>query len=191
MGRRGGIDTRIAAWWDAVIAGEADKAHPIYGEDLSARVKNGRLELSGRLARPDREKLVREARSRIGRGIQEVDHTHLYVADNREKPGILEQTLVAAFPDRPTATLARTVVLERSRATPMADAIVDRRRAGNLRNLVPAEFVDDLKKRLERGDALLVMTVDETDAFRVRALLEQETRSTWTVATPPAVSGHG
>jgi len=188
MGRKGDIDSRVAAWWDAVIAGEADEAHPIHGEDLSVRVKSGRLELSGHLARPeDRDELVRQARSRIGHGIHEVDDTHLRVADHREKRGVLEQSLVAAFPDRATATLARKVVLERSRVTPLVDAIIDRDHAADLRDLVRAEFVDDLKKRIERGEALLVVTVDETDAFKVRALLEEETRSTWTIATPPAV----
>jgi hypothetical protein len=192
MGRKGDMDSRVSAWWDAVIAGEADEAHPIHGENLSARVKNGRLELSGRLARPnDRNELVMQARSRIGHGIREVDDTHLRVADHRERRGVLEQTLVAAFPDRGTATLARKVVLERSRITPLLETIVDHDHAANLRDLVPAEFVDDLKKRIERGEALLVLRVDETDAFTMRALLEEETRSTWTIATPPAVNARG
>jgi len=192
MGRKGDIDSRVAAWWDAVIAGEAGESHPIHGEALSVRVKNGRLELSGHLDRPaDRDELVRQARSRIGHGIHEVDDTHLRVAGRREKRGILEQTLVAAFLDRATATLARKVVLERSRITPLVDTIVDRDHAAKLRDLVPAEFVDDLKKRVQRGEALLVLRVDETDAFTMRALLEEETRSTWTIATPPAVSARG
>jgi hypothetical protein len=31
----------------------------------------------------------------------------------------------------------------------------------------------------------LILTIDETEAFRVRELLEEDTRSEWTIATPP------
>jgi hypothetical protein len=35
---------------------------------------------------------------------------------------------------------------------------------------------------------VLVMRVDETDAFTVRGLIEEETRCHWTLATPPEVA---
>ena len=53
---------------------------------------------------------------------------------------------------------------------------------------MPADYLDDARKHLERGAALLIMRVDETLAFRVRGLLEEDTRSQWTVATPPELS---
>jgi hypothetical protein len=43
----------------------------------------------------------------------------------------------------------------------------------------------DVRKAFDSGRAVLVLRVDETSAFRVRELLAQETRSLWTVATPP------
>jgi hypothetical protein len=44
------------------------------------------------------------------------------------------------------------------------------------------------RKALDPGQALLLLTVDETEVFRVRELLEEDTRSEWTVASPPQLS---
>ena len=186
------MDPRVAAWWDAVLAGEVGEAHPILGDRISVRVAGGRLLVSGELDRPeDRRRLVKEARAHIGRGIRTVDASRLRVAERSEKPGVLDQTLVAAFPNRATAELARKLVLEHGRADARDEAIVDRAGSARLRALLPAGFVGDAQKRLERGEALVVLRVDETDAFRVRALLEEETRSTWTIATPPEPARRG
>jgi len=68
------------------------------------------------------DELVKQARARIGRGIQELDASHLEVADYHETPALLDQRLIAAFPDRETAELPRKFVLERSRLTPRSAA---------------------------------------------------------------------
>jgi hypothetical protein len=53
------MDERIAAWWDAVLAGEPDEPHPILGEHVSVRLDRDRLELRGTLERrEDRQELV-------------------------------------------------------------------------------------------------------------------------------------
>lgn len=175
-----------------MLAGETDEPHPVLGDRVSVRVAGERLVISGQLDRnEDRDELVKQARARIGRGIQELDTTHLKVADRHETPGLLDQTMIAAFPDPETAELACKFVLERSRVTPNQQAIVDRRNAGDLRKLLPEEFVEDARRRLESGDALLVLRVDETDAFLVREILEEDTRSSWTIATPPSLISPG
>ena len=176
-----------------MLAGETGEAHPIFGDQVKVHLREGRLTLSGDLdRREDRSALLRQASSRIGRGINHVDASALRVADRHEKAGILEQTLVAAYPDRATAGLARKLVLEHSRVAPKEEGIVDHADARRLRELVPKEFVDDATKRIEHGDALLILRVDETAGFKVRELLEEDTRSTWTIATPPRLSsGNG
>ena len=185
---REGDGSGIAHWWNAVLAGETGEPHPVLGDRVSVRVAGERLVISGQLDRSeDRDELVKQARARIGRGIKELDTSHLKVADRHETPGLLDQTLIAAFPDRDTAELACKFVLERSRVTPYQQAIVDRRNAGDLGKLLPEGFVEDARRHVENGDALLVMRVDETDVFLVREILEEDTRSSWTIATPPSV----
>lgn len=175
----------IDAWWASVLAGEVSEPHPVYG-DLKVRLDGGRLRLSAELeSEADRNELVSQARARIGHGIDRVDVSRLTVASRHEKPGILHQTLVSAFPNRAAAEFARAFVLKHSRVTPIRDEVVDSAHASRLAGLLPGEFIDDAGKALDSGEAVLVLRVDETTAFRVRELLEEETRSLWTIAAPP------
>jgi hypothetical protein len=178
----------VNAWWASVLAGDVYEPHPIYGS-LKAQLDGGRLRLSGELENEvDRNELVRQARERIGHGIDRVDVSRLTVASNHEKPGILSQTLVSAFPNREAAEFARAFVLKHSRIAPLEDQIVDSTHADSLRTLLPEEFIDDAGKALDSGEALLILRVDETAAFRVRELLEEDTRSEWTIAVPPQLN---
>lgn len=148
----------------------------------------GRISLSGELESiADREELVRQARQRVGHGIDQVDVSGLRVVRRDEKPGILEQTLISAFPGREAAAFAREFVLKHSRVVPMQSDIVDGGSAERLRALLPEDVARDTGKALESGHALLVLRVDETEAFKVRELLQEDTRSAWTVVMPPRV----
>ena len=185
VARSAGVDARVAAWWDAVLAGDNGEPHPIFGSDVSARIKDGCLVLSGTLLeRSDREQLARQARSRIGRGFHDVDASRLRVADRTEKKGLLDQVLIAAYPDAGTARRACKFVVEHSRVKTKRDAILDPG-AGDIAAIVPAEYLGEARKHLSRGESLVVLRVDETDAFRVRELMDEDTRSSWTLAVPP------
>ncbi len=129
-----------------------------------------------------------EARERMGHGIDNGDVSRLTVDSNREKSGILSQTLISAFSNREAAEFARAFVLKHSRIAPFRDEIVDSAHADRLRSLLPEEFIEDAGKALDSGKALLILHVDETAAFRVRELLEEETRSEWTIAVPPQLN---
>ena len=189
--RRNETGATISAWWDGVLAGDVDEPHPILGEQLTVRLTDGRLHLFGELERPeDREALIRQARAHVGHGVHQIDVSGLRVRGRHERRGILDQTLVAAYQHRDTAELARKFVLEHSRVTPKHDEIVEPKESGRLGRLLPRELVEDAKKLLGRQYSLLVIRVDETDAYRVRALLEEETHSTWTIASPPRVATH-
>lgn len=181
----GASSALVDAWWAALLAGDVDKPHPAYG-DLKAQLDGGRLRLSGELAtESDRNDLVRQARERIGHGIDRVDVSHLNVRPRNENPGILRQTLISAFPNLAAAEYARAFVLKHSRVAPLQDEIVDSTHANKLTLLLPEEFLRDAGKALDEGGALLILQVDETAAFRVRELLEEDTRSDWTIAVPP------
>jgi hypothetical protein len=178
----------IDAWWATVLAGDVSEPHPVFG-DVKVQLRGSRLRLSGELASDaERKDLADQARQRIGHGIDGVDVSDLKVTRSKEKPGILEQTLVSAFPSRDAAEFARDFVINHSRVVPKQSEIVETNRADTLRKLVPGDFVRVARKALDPGQALLILTVDETEVFRVRELLEEDTRSEWTVASPPQLS---
>jgi hypothetical protein len=177
---------RVRTWWAAVLAGLVDEPHPNHGADLDVAFKGGTLRLSGELpTEEDRRQLLEEAHGYVGRGIDDVDAKQLRVTKRREKPGILDQTLIAAFADREVAEFARRYLVESRRIKAKHVEILDAKQEGRARRLLPDGFMNDVREAFDAGRAVLILRVDETAAFRVRELLAQETRSLWTVATPP------
>jgi hypothetical protein len=159
--------------------------HPVH-RDVKVRLHGGGLRLSGELeSAEDRNALVHQARQRVGHGIDHVDASGLKVASSQERPGILEQILISAFPGREAAEYARDFVVEHSRVMPKRSEIVDAGALDRLRALLPDDVARDVGKALDSGHALLILQVDETEAFKVRELLDEDTRSEWTVAMPP------
>ena len=178
----------IDAWWATVLAGDVSEPHPVFG-DVKVQLHGSRLRLSGELeSDAERKDLVDQARQRIGHGIDGVDVSGLKVTSRKEKAGILEQTLGSAFPSRDAAEFARDFVIKHSRVVPKHSEIVDGNHPDTLPKHVPADFARAARRALDSGQALLILTVDETEAFRVRELLEEDTRSEWTVAAPPQLS---
>ncbi len=178
---------RTKAWWAAVLAGLVDDPHPIYGADLDVAFKGGVLRLSGELpSEADRKELVEEAREYVGRGADAVDAKRLTVAKRSERAGVLEQTLIAAFPNRDVAEYARKYLVESRRVQAKQLEIIDSRHGeAKARQLLPPEFISDVQKAFKAGDAVLILRIDETHAYKVRELLAEDTRSLWTIATPP------
>jgi hypothetical protein len=177
----------VDAWWDALLAGPTDEPHPVYGDDLEVAIKHGILHLSGELpSEKDRKELLAQARGLVGHGIDRVNAKHLKASNRKDKPGILDQTLIAAFRNREMAEWARKYLVETRRIKPKQVEILDSGREGDLRNLLPEDFAGDVRRAFKAGEAVLVLGVDETEAFKVRKLLDEDTRSRWTVATPPA-----
>jgi hypothetical protein len=189
-GSPGGDEAALSsAWWAHVLAGDVDEPHPLHGSAVQVRLRGTRLRLAGELeSEEDRDELVTQARSRIGKGIGSVDVADLKVAHRRERRGILDQTMISAFPNRAAAEFARDFVIKHSRVVPQQHDIVDATHSDNLRAIVPADFTGKVTRALDTGLAVLVLRVDETAAFRVREILDEETRSQWTVAMPPVLA---
>jgi len=183
---------RIKSWWATVLAGQIDEPHPIYGPDLDVAFKGGVMRLSGELdSEADRRKVVKEAREYVGRGIDDVDAKHLTVVKSNEKVGILDQTLIAAFADRDVAEFARAHLVDNRLVKAQVAEILDSGQEAKARQMLPEAFVRDVQKAFKAGEAVLILRVDETAAFRVCELLALETRSIWTVAMPPTPSMAG
>jgi hypothetical protein len=173
-----------------VLAGDAGP-HPLYGSDVSVRIREDCLILAGELVRlEDRTLLIRQAKARIGHGFSDVDASRLRVPPRHERRGLLDQTLIAAYANATIARQACKFVLEHGRVTPREMAIVEPG-AKELPGVVTTAYGEDAKQHVARGEALLVMRVDETEAFRVRELMDEDTRSTWTVASAPELPPTG
>jgi len=184
-------DGRVAAWWDAVVAGDDDEPHPHLGHAVSARVRRRRLVLSGTVVdSADKDQLVRQARARTGGAVRDVDASRLRVAGRSERKGLLDQVLVAAYPDATTARRAGRFVIEHGRIHPKRHVVVEPGSPA-VAGAVPGIYVKELKKHLARGESLVVLRVDETEAFRVRELMDEDTRSSWTLAVPPEPASAG
>lgn len=174
----------VEGWWKQVLAGDVSARHPVHGDDLKVKLTDGRLVLSGEVpSKRDRDRLLQEARKRIGSGVHEYDAKGLKIRSKDERAGVLSQTIVAAYSHRDTAEVALRFFLEHSRTKPMRTAVLQRK--DKLESQLPVELVDDARKQLEHGQFLVAVEVDETDAFGARALLEEDTQSTWTIAAPP------
>jgi len=179
----------VDAWWASILAGNIYEPHPIHGPAIKVRLDGSRLRLCGELESPeDRKELIRQARKRVGHGIDHVDSSDLTIARRDEQSGILDQSLISAFPNREAAEYARAFVIKHSRVEPKYHDIVLQGEEERLRAVLPEHWIPKARKWLEEGQALLVLTVDETGAHRVRELLEEDTRSVWTVTAPPTLS---
>jgi hypothetical protein len=176
----------IDAWWNAVLAGGVDEPHPVHGDDLRVSIRHGALHLVGTLpTEADKNELLARGGDFVAHGIDRIDARHLKVAKLTEKSGILEQTLIAGFRNREVAELARQYLVDIRRLKAKQLEILDRDQASKVRRLVPEGFVSDIEQALEAGEAVLIVRVDETEAFKVREMLAEDTRSRRTVATPP------
>jgi hypothetical protein len=179
----------IDAWWNAVLAGGVDEPHPVHGDDLKVSIRHGTLRLVGTLpTEEDKAELLERGRDFVGHGIDRLDAKHLKVVKRKDEPGILEQTLIAAFRNRDVAELARDYLVGIRRLKAKQLEIVDSGQEDKVRRIVPAEFIDNVQRALKTGNAVLLVRVDEIDAFKVREMLSEDTRSRWTVAAPPTPS---
>ena len=180
----GDVAGEIALWWTKVLLGQTGQPHPILGDALRVRLRNGVLHLSGELAtEEERRRVIREARQYVGRGLDDVDASRLRVKRRDDARGILDQTLVAAFANPELAEHALDFIREHSRVELKESAVVKSDRDPMLDRI--GEFAADARKALALGNGILTLRVDEADAFEARELLDEDTRSRWTMTMPP------
>lgn len=178
------MGAEIAHWWTKVLLGQTSQPHPVLGDALRVRLRNGVLHLTGELASDEeRRRLIREARQFVGRGLDDVDARRLHVKRRDDVRGVLDQTLIAAFANPEVAEYALAFIREHSRVKLKEAAVVKSDRDPALDRI--GEFAADARKALAEGDGVLIMRVDEADAFEARELLDEDIRSLWTMAMPP------
>ena len=166
------------------MAGAADRPHPEFGDKISARLHRGLLQLSGEVSSAkDRRDLIEEAALLVGSGVDDVDARRLRVVRREDRPGVLDQRLLSAYRNRKLAEFARDFLSEHRHEEPRSIKIIDPEHPGQAG--LAGDFEPEVRRALEAGQAVLMLRVDETDAFELRELLDEETRSLWTIAMPP------
>jgi hypothetical protein len=166
------------------MAGAADRPHPAFGERIRAKLRDGVLRLSGEVAsRQDRQAVIQEAAQFVGNGVDDVDAQRLRVARRDDQPGLLEQRIIATFANQKLAEFARAFLSEHGHLDPRSVEIVDPDHSD--RAPLAGEFEPEVRNALDAGRSVLILRADETEAFELRELLDEETRSLWTVAMPP------
>ncbi|HYT11743.1 MAG TPA: hypothetical protein VEL12_03055 [Candidatus Nitrosopolaris sp.] len=183
MGRARG-DEQIESWWTSVLVGQPSPAHPLYGDAVDVKLHAGVLHVSGELKSPrEREEVIAEAHRYLGRGIDDIDARRLTVRRHDQRRGLLDQTIVAAFPNRSVAEHALAFLRQQRRLRPKATCTLTSGDEQVLESI--GAFAADARKALTSGHGVLIARVDETDAFEARELLDEDTRSIWTLVTPP------
>ena len=182
----------IEAWWLSVLEGGVIQAHPIY-VGLRAHVANGVLVITGTVPTTEaRGEVVQVARRVCATAVRDIQDKITVRPDDDGQAGLLMQTVIAIFSDGSQADFAMQYI--EGRPDVMAESlqlIVQSDANVSWEQAVPEEYRHTVGKALAAGHAVVVSTVDETRAFRLRELLEEETKSIETLVSPPvARSGH-
>jgi hypothetical protein len=184
------LHDRVRAWWTSVLAGQLDQAHPIHGTKVSAKLEGDALIVSGSVpSDEDRKEIEREVEHLRGNGFKRLRNELEVEPEVEAEPGLLVQTLLSVFENEEQAGFAEGYLEGHAHVQPEAMKVIAPEGDGSAREevraMLPESYWEDADRALEAGRSLLVVTVDEPQAFKARELLDEETRSLETIALPP------
>ncbi len=184
------LATRIRAWWLTVLAGQVTDSHPVQGADLKARMEGNTLVLSGTVSsEADRQEIEAEVAHLGDQGVSEVRNELQVAPDEPDQKGLLVQTLMATFETAEQAGFAEGYLEGHAHIRPGVMQVIGPETGdaalAAVHALLPHGYWEDAEAALAAGRSLLAVTVDETEAFRARELLDEETQSLETMALPP------
>ncbi len=183
----------FVAWWASVLAGSVDHPHLIWGQHVRAHFDDDTLVLTGQVASEhDRAEIENEVTSLLGNTAIDLRNDLAVAPERRGEPGLLTQTLLSVFPSVAMARLAASSLTRHARVCPIVmnlfasaegSALPEVRAA--VRGLLTEAYWPVVERALAKGQAILVVTIDETEAFQAREVLDQETGSLETITLPP------
>lgn len=179
---------RTRAWWTSVLAGQIEQTHPVH-TNIKAKLEGGTLIVTGTVpSEDDRDEIEREVEHLRGNGVSEIRDELTVEPEVVDEKGLLVQTLLAMFESEEQAGFAEGFLEGHANIEPDRMQVIapegDSVPVATHESL-PEEYWQDAERALEAGRTLLIVTVDETEAFKTRELLDEETRSLETIVLPP------
>ena len=184
------------AWWTEALAGQASHAHPVHGTNVRARVQGRTLIISGTVASErDHREIRREAQHlKRAHGITQLRDELVVQRRDMEREGLLAQALICVYATEEQAGFAAGYLEGHADFTADMMHVLTPNQLDDalatLHALLPDTFWGDAERELHAGRTLLIVMVDELDAFTARELLEEETPSLRTLALPPEPYGN-
>jgi hypothetical protein len=179
------IHSPIDAWWLSVLAGSSAGSHPVMNE-IKARMDGDTVVLSGTVAAErDRDDVEREVRGLQSPLITGVRNEIEVKPTNTEQPGLTTQVVMAFYATAEQAEFAREYLETLDRRTMIDLELAADPSDPSWRALVPPDFHEDVEQALLGERVALIAKADETDAFKLREIIDEETRSLATLVAPP------
>jgi hypothetical protein len=186
------LHDRARAWWSTVLVGQLNGSHPIHGTAINAALQGETLVITGAVpTAQDRRDIEAEVAHLQGKGFTTLQNDLVVSDATADHAGLLTQTLFAVFESAEAAAFAQSYLIEHVQVHPeqlivFAASAPDA--AQRIAEYLPEASREDGQRALDAGRSLLIVTVDETEAFKTRELLDEETRSLQTVVLPPAAA---
>ena len=183
------LEAPVRSWWLGLVAGRTGEPHPI-SPDVRGVIEEGKVTLTGTVENEAELSALRdELKEFRGELFETVDDQVTVKPDDSDVSGILSQTIVALFKERPPAQFAVEFLREHAGIQTSAVQVFEAAEiAAGESELLPVAQQQELVSLGGEGCCFLFATVDEPEAFRVRQLLDEDCGSTATLVLPPTAT---
>ena len=183
------LEAPVRSWWLGLVAGRTGEPHPI-SPDVRGVIEEGKVTLTGTVENEAELSALRdELKEFRGELFETVDDQVTVKPDDSDVSGILSQTIVALFKERPPAQFAVEFLREHAGIQTSAVQVFEAAEiAAGESELLPVTQQEELVSLGGEGCCFLFATVDEPEAFRVRQLLDEDCGSTATLVLPPTAT---
>jgi hypothetical protein len=180
------LEEKARAWWLEVLSGEQGRDHPIYGPNLRAKLTGDVLEVSGLVeSRDAEEKLRADILALTEGGICRV-RFRVSVVEPQGDRGVLKQTIMAFYTNAQQTRMAERYLEGHPGVTPTRVEVLDQQSVVPVLKELANEWHRELSDGFKKGKSLLLVEVDEIDAFRAIELLD-DTKGVEILVLPPKV----
>jgi hypothetical protein len=177
---------KVGAWWLDVLAGEKGRDHPIYGADIHARLRGDTLTVVGSVESKAAHEALREEMLTLNEGGIRQVRFKVEVAELPGERGVLRQTIMAFYTNSEQARMAQRYLEGHPGVRPTRTELLDEQTVAGVLKAVAGQWTRELADGFRKGKSLLLVEVDEVEAFRATELLD-DTKSLEILVLPPVV----